>query len=187
MNPSKALANLRNYQWRKASQVPRAWAPTFGERVDWLEKRLGRPPRPGDILEDAEDKDSPIHHMFDWDDEEAAMKFRRIQAGVMLTALVVKVEIVKGKVVEQVEMPVRVALNHTRKAGGAERPHISDVLNSREMRGQILERAADELLSIERRYAYLKELSRVFQEVDVVIDKKLPHLKKERRPVTRTS
>lgn len=175
---NKQLATFKNYLWRKGARVPKEWAPIFGERVDWLQERLGRSPKVVEVLEDARDENSPIHDMFKWDDKEAAEKFRMFQASSLLSALVIKVEIVNKGKTEEIEMPVRVVLKHGHRSGG-EHEHIKDILNDRERRGMMLEMAADELISIRRRFSYLKELTRVFHEVNNVTRNILPLINKK--------
>lgn len=174
---NKQLATFKNYLWRNGSRVPKEWAPVFGERVDWLQERLGRSPKAAEVLEDAKDENSPIHEMFKWDDKEAAEKFRVLQASQLLSSLVIKVEIIRGNKTEEIEMPVRVVLKHGYKSGG-QHEHIKDILNDRERRGMMIEMAADELINIQRRFSYLKEFTRVFQEVDIVARNVLPLAKK---------
>ena len=170
---TKAMAEIKEYGWRKATQAPREWAPVFGSRVDWLQDRLGHAPTVREVYEDAKDTKSPIHDMFNWDDEEAAEKFRRIQVGTLLSALVIKVEVVEGGKRQSVDMPVRVVL----KGGHRRRERISDVMSSAELRAVMLDMATDEMLSIQRRYNQIRELSRVFQEVEIVQKKVLPKVK----------
>lgn len=172
----KSLATFKNYAWRKGSHPDKHLAPIFGECVDQLQEKIGKPPKPSDVLEEARDSSSPIHPLFNWDDSDAAEKFRKLQASMYLSALVVKVDVMRGKKVEEIELPVRVSLNREANHGSGGREHIKDIINSREMRNRMVEMAADELLSIQRRYSYLKELHRVFYEVDRVIEKKVPQL-----------
>lgn len=169
-----ALAEAKEYGWRKATQAPKDWAPIFGNRVDWLQDRLGRAPKSREVLEDAKDKKSPIHRMFNWDDEEAADKYRAVQASILLSALVVKVKIMNNGKKHEIDMPVRVVL----KGGHRQHERLSDVMSNADLRAVMLEMAADELLSIERRYAQVKELSRVFYEIDQVQKKVLPKVKR---------
>lgn len=173
---TKSMASFKNYNWRAGGHAPKAWAPVFGERVDWLQKQLGHAPKASDILEDARDEASPTHHMFNWDDAEAAEKYRRIQSSLLLSALVVKVEIMSGGKMREMEMPVRVVINYNRKEGSSHE-HIQDVLDDPDMREKMFKIAAEELVSIQRRFSYVKELDRVFKEVDRVAKRTLPHKK----------
>lgn len=173
---NKALATFKNYAWRKGSHSPRGWAVIFGERVDLLQEQLGHAPSSAEVLEDARDENSPLHQMFNWENEDAAEKFRKIQASVLLSSLVVRVEIMQGSKSQEIEMPVRVSVRGGEKGASKGREHIRDVLSNRELRDRMLEGAANELISLQRRYSYLTELSRVFHEVDLVVRKKMPKL-----------
>lgn len=175
---AKDLMKLKDYSWRNGTRgVKREWAPLFGGRADWLQERLGRAPTAREILEDAEDQASPIHEMFDWDDEEAAKKFRTIQASILLSALTVKVQVIRDGKSSEMDMPVRVVLRRGEKGRGGQHEHIKDIINNRGRRVMMLEMASNELLSVQRRYSYLQDLERVFKEVDVVANKILPQLK----------
>lgn len=179
---TKEVVRFKNYMWRVGTHADKSWAPIFGEHVDQLEKGFGRTPTARDVLESARPEESPIHDLFQWKDAEAAEKFRTMQASVFLTALTVKVEMVSNGKKQEVIMPVRVSLNKStgNKMGGG-RTHINDILGDASLRKQMLEMAADELLSIRRRYSYIRDLAKVFHEVDVVIDEKVPHLAMEHK------
>jgi len=45
------------------------------------------------VLEDASDRSSPIHHLFAWDDSEAARQYRLLQAADLIRRVKVKVRI----------------------------------------------------------------------------------------------
>ena len=172
---TKALAEIKDYRWRKGTQAPQEWAPVFGQRMDWLQDRLGHAPTSKEVYEDAQDKHSPIHKMFNWDDEEAAEKFRRMQASVLSSSLVVKIQVVQNGKRMEVDSPVRIVIN------GNKRRHerVEDVMNNAEMKAMMLEMATDELLNLQRRHSQIKELGLVFYEADVVRKKVLPKVKKE--------
>lgn len=64
--------------------------PEIVDRLRSLEHENGRL-LPADVVEDARDPDSPLHSHFEWDDSEAATKYRLQQAGAIIRS--VKLEI----------------------------------------------------------------------------------------------
>jgi len=54
-----------------------------------LVEKLGRGLEPADLLEHARPADSPLHHLFQWDDKIAAEKYRIIQANYLFRSVMV--------------------------------------------------------------------------------------------------
>ena len=78
-----------------------------------LTAKTNRPVTPSMVLEAARAKDSPLHGLFVWDDTEAAEKYRLIQAGGFLRAVV---KILPGGSREPVRASVRMLPNEPRPA-----------------------------------------------------------------------
>lgn len=157
----------KEYRWRKGWSGKLEDARIFGARVDWLEERLGHPPTSKEVLEDASDSKSPIHDLFEWNDSVAAEQYRKQQASRYLSSLTIMVEITEDGKTKDYEMPVRVVVENTAYQDHGHE-HIRSVMRSPKKRQQLLENAIDELNSVEKRYRYLKELRRVFTEVEAV-------------------
>lgn len=62
----------------------------IAERLRELEQANGRL-IPSDVVEEARNPESPLHSHFEWDNSEAATKYRLLQAGVLIRS--VKLEI----------------------------------------------------------------------------------------------
>ena len=84
------------FKARSGAQITDADAVVIGERIDTLMDKHGGELTPSQLLEDARKVRSPIHKFFDWDDSEAAEKWRTHQARQLISSVVVTVE-VKGR------------------------------------------------------------------------------------------
>lgn len=116
---------------------------------------------PQTVVEAARPVRSPLHARFEWDDTEAAEKYRIWQARQLIR---VCVELIPG-----VSTPteVFVSLSEDRLDGRGYRV-VTDVLRDEDMRAQMLEDALSELEIFRLKYRRLKELVAVFDAIDSV-------------------
>ncbi len=128
-----------------------------------IRKRNGRL-LPADVVKAARPKTSPIHNEFEWDDGEAAERWRLHQARNLIAVCVVFVGPDKRKVREYTSLTID---RHPK--GG----YVStvDALRSPETRGVLLEDALAELEVIREKYGTLTELAAVFEAMDKVTAK----------------
>ena len=119
--------------------------------------------RPEDIVEAAQSEDSPLHPKFTWDDSVAGHQFRLWQARQLLR-ICIAYQPVSNKMIEH---NVFVSLSTDRMSGGGYRI-MTDVLRDDEARQIMLADALRELHRIQRQFRDLRELERVFQEIDKV-------------------
>jgi len=110
---------------------------------------------PADVVEAASAPESPLHRFFDWEDSEAAFKWRLHQARNLINAIVI-VETRSGR-----EIFAFVSLVDDRQAGEGYRETLV-VLADPDLRARALEQALREARSWAQRYADLQELSEVF-------------------------
>lgn len=82
------MATKPTYEWR-GGRYRGLDAQTVGEALDRLSKRLGGEVTSDAVLDEARDIQSPLHDAFDWDDSEAAEKYRRLEARWLLRRVVV--------------------------------------------------------------------------------------------------
>jgi len=131
-----------------------------------IEKELGRVKRRSGgmltaeaIVEYAKDKSTALHSQFDWDDTEAARKWRLEQA-----ARIIRLQVT---VIGQDQKPVRafVSLTTDRRTGIGYR-EIHDVLKDPDLAAQMLEDALEDLNATRRKYGTLKQLAGVWTAVD---------------------
>lgn len=131
-----------------------------------IAKQHGGLLRPADVVEAAKSKTSPLHGKFEWNDGEAAQRYRLWQARELIR---VTVEYL-GPADEQMLTRVFVSLTPDRKDGGYR--EISAVMSDSQQRRQLLSDAMDEMERFREKYAGLKELAEVFAAMRKVGRKK---------------
>lgn len=124
---------------------------------------------PQAVLQTAKNPKSCLHKYFDWDDTEAARKWREAQAYNLILRVKVTIETPEQKTI-QVRAFVNVkkvdsdgTINHS------ERGHfvpIVQAMSDEEARSQVIAQARSELASFRRKYANLSELSEVIAAID---------------------
>jgi len=122
---------------------------------------------PRAILHYARKKTTALHGYFNWDNTDAAERYRILQAGALLRMYVV--------VRDENKPPVRgfVSLMQDRDStaktiGLGARRHIDDVMADDALRNNLLETALQELRAFKRKYESLKELSTVWNAIETV-------------------
>jgi hypothetical protein len=117
---------------------------------------------PEQVVEDAQNPKSPLHDEFEWDDTEAAYKYRLDQARYLFRA------IESVWVEEETEMTVRSFVSIEEDL---ETPYRDGrvVLSDVELRAQWKAQALRELRSWRNRYNNIKELVEVFAAADTVL------------------
>lgn len=146
----------KKYKWADHARNKKSLAPVFGRVLEEIQKKNGGRWTNEQIVNAARPVRSPIHAMFDWDDENAAELYRRQQAGSY--ARLLEVEIVGGG--KKVTLPVGVSF-------GAHSGHIATekVLSSESLRTLMVQQALKEATSWMDRYKHLSELASVFKQI----------------------
>jgi len=119
---------------------------------------------PKNVVDAARAKSSPLHSSFEWDDTEAAEKWRLEQARRLIRVTVTLVPLKKGA---QPHQRAFVSLTSDRKKGGGYRATVN-VMTDEEQRRELLDDARAELASFKRKYGKLIELAKVFEAIDEV-------------------
>lgn len=104
----------------------------------------------GAVIADAEDRSSPLHKYFEWNDTDAARKYRKIQVGVLMNRLVRP----NGR---------RVYTRIKKSDGVSHYDLVTRVLRSPALRRPIARRGLMELKNWEVRYADFPELQGAIQ------------------------
>jgi len=113
--------------------------------------------RPADVVEAARIETSPLHPQFDWDDTEAAQKWRLHQARRLIK---VTVEYIGG---DEVKIPARVFVSLTTdRHNGTGYRVLAAVMSNSEHRKQLMADALADMQRFEKKYSELKELTDVF-------------------------
>lgn len=115
---------------------------------------------PDAIVDLARNSDSVLHSMFDWDDEVAAEKWRKQQARIISCNLIVETREQKGEVIELRLMHV----SEEKKSY----EEINYFVEHENEYAKLLKRAKMDLNSFKTKYHILKELSPIFEAIDVL-------------------
>jgi hypothetical protein len=130
---------------------------------------------PDSIVERAKSKTSILHKFFDWDDSIAAQKHRLHQARQLLRVTVEYIETYEDKPVK-----VFVSLTPDRLTREGYRT-LTNVMEDEQLRGILLDDAVSDMETFKKKYALLRELEKVFMEMEEVITRvKKPHTTTER-------
>lgn len=118
---------------------------------------LGENVKPEMIVAAAQDSNSELHKCFEWDDTEAARKYRIIQAGNLVRNLV----IVESK--EKSE-PQQIRVMYTSQDGGYKQTTL--ILQQPDEYETLKNRAMAELRAIKNKYNMILELKEIFDLID---------------------
>jgi hypothetical protein len=130
--------------------------------------------KPEQVVEFAKDPNTALHSWFDWDDTEAARKWRIDQARTIIRVMVAPVDGSKN--------PVRmlVSIMDDRKEPGGGYRSFADTMADPEMRKKMLQTALIEFNGVKKRYEALTELSTVFTAIEEA-EKTIEHEPEEQR------
>lgn len=118
---------------------------------------LGDSVKPVDIVEAAKDENSELHKCFEWDDSEAARKYRLQQARILVMNLV----IIES---EHKEEPQQIRVMYTSNKGGYKPTKL--IVQQKDEYEALLERAKAELKAFKKKYSMLVELNEIFELID---------------------
>lgn len=135
----------------------------IGREIDKIAAKNGAA-TPEDLLKSASKKSSPIHDLFDWDDTEAAHKWRIDQARHFIQWVRIRVTI-PAQDGEQKTAKVRAYSSVKDESGQRGYRSTTECLGNESLRAQVLARALSELRSFEAKYSHLQELSGVLAAI----------------------
>lgn len=135
---------------------------------------------PAVLLEDARDPTSPFHDYFEWDDDEAAERYRLAQASQLIRrwkGSIVRVDAdtktVRFEPVRRVQSP-----SSQRAKAGASYELVESIMADPAKRDDMIRTVLRELQAYRKRYSELVALSDVWRAIDDAVDL---HMDDERR------
>jgi hypothetical protein len=136
---------------------------TVSEELLFLKDTNGGFLDPAKVVEYARNPDTALHTRFEWDNGEAAEKYRLWQA-----RQVIRLELTITPLSEESPKEIRafVSLQADRGSGGYRT--ILDVLSNDDLRGQLLEEARRDMRIFRKKYNTLNELASVFSAMEEV-------------------
>lgn len=129
---------------------------------------------PHDVVERARDENSPLHSFFTWNDDEAAEKYRLMQAGVLIRRI--KITIIRP----DAKVPGELAVEQVRsfQSPETERKHgkgpskggsyipSSKIAKDPDLRRALIATVWKELAAVRKRYAEVSELQAVWDAIE---------------------
>ncbi len=136
----------------------------YGEELNKIASNNSGQLNPEDVIEAAKNTNNPLHEYFDWDDTEAANKYRLFQARNMINHITVSVQY-NGS---QKEHKAFFSVNSTPEEKAKNRTYITidRVLNEPVLRGQVIKDALKEIEYWKRKYAEYLELRKIFKAIE---------------------
>jgi len=134
------------------------------EALKEIARRGGGLLRPAAVVEAAKDEESPLHGAFEWDDGEAAQKYRLLQAQTLIRSF--KVEIERNGQTHTV--PVFIGISTDRTGEKSDNPYrlLEQVTKKPDLMKIAVQDALDQLDALRNKYAHLQELADVWAAVD---------------------
>lgn len=120
-----------------------------------------------DVVEFARDERTALHSEFEWDDTVAAHQHRLEQARKIIRLTVTVIESPAGP--QTVRMYASCDSDRMKPGGGYR--SLVEVMNSEDLRDQLLHAALRDLRTVRRKYQQLRELQPIFRAIDRVARK----------------
>ena len=147
---------METYKWKIPGIFKDADPSKVKEEID----SLGDTVEPSDIVSFAENPNTELHKCFEWDDTEAARKYRISQARNVLRSLVVEVR-------TENKEPTLLRVRYVTEGKGYKSTEL--ILSNQNEYDALLRRAKAELLAFREKYKSLNELEEVFDAIDEII------------------
>jgi hypothetical protein len=142
----------RKYSIKEGSKIPAKKAGVVGRALHAIRERRGK--LTADVVvEEAKATKHPLHEFFDWNDRQAAQKYRLEQARHLMRSVYVIIEEVHSD-------PIRAVVAFEQDDDLCDYVPIVEALSNAQQRQQLLDDARDELKSWITRTAYLRKLAK---------------------------
>ena len=144
------------YQFKLPGLYPVS-AQTAGEELHRIYTDKGQL-KPADVVDESRPDSAPLHPCFEWDDEVAAEKYRKVQAENLIRSITV---------VHETPTHEPVVVRAFVKPLESYSP-IEVVVNSEEQMAALMESALAELKAFQKKYEILSQLHSIFKEIDIL-------------------
>ena len=118
------------------------------------------------VVNQAKDKKSVLHDYFNWDDTDAAHRFRMVQARILINT--VNIEIIEHKSGAKSKVALFESIVIDNKSNEREYKPVYEILGNDEWRQQIVDRALNELIYWKDKHQQFKEFSKVVSAIENV-------------------
>lgn len=153
------------YKAKETSQFDKSKVQIYGEEIEEIAKRHGDDLTPAIIVAEAEKKSSPIHEVFEWDNNQASHFWRLQQARQLVNHIEVEIHYPEGEVKTTRAF---VSIFYKDREGNAERNYIDieTVLEDESYRNLMTQQAMRDFVALRVKYEELNELLEIFTAID---------------------
>lgn len=157
---------MNEYKWKLGFVNRQVSAQDAGEHIAQLHA-VNDNLYPEDVVESAREDDSPIHELFEWDDDAAAQEYRKDQARLVMRSLTVTV------IIEGEEREPR-AFVSVQQEGRYTYTPLKAAMEDEGLREQVIKIALHELQSFRRKYREYRELRKLVSDVGLLVEQHTP-------------
>lgn len=144
------------YEWKNGTRGMKGVdAQSVGERLEKIREKFGGFMTPEMVVDDARKPRSPLHDVFEWDDIQAAGRYRAEQAGYVIRHISVTISVGAEETVTRAFVSIQ-------QDDGARYTSIIHAMSDAELRKQVLQQAWSELEAWKGKYKEYDELSHIF-------------------------
>jgi hypothetical protein len=154
---------IYQYNSEAVKNIVKVPAQKVGERLERIRAANNGDLTKEAVVEDARSTKSPLHKIFEWDNDVAAEKFRLEQARFLIKSISVVVS-------EEQTAPVRAFVN-VRGSNTSAYTSMSDAMSDPQLRALVLDRARRELEDWRARYRHLEEFADIIDMINSVTSK----------------
>jgi hypothetical protein len=134
----------------------------YANELDKIKNRHNGLLNTRDVVEEAKNKNNPLHEVFEWDDSKAGEFWRYQQARQLIGAITFEVTINNQKIIQRKYFNVSVSKGWK----GKTYVDLPTVLNNRKFQNQVVQRAIDEVESWRMKYIQYQKLGLIFKAID---------------------
>lgn len=158
-------AKAKEYRFTDKSHYPSGKAQEVGEHLDNLAGKA-KTLTPRQVLCDAQKRSSPLHDLFEWDNNVAAGEYRLVQARLLLRSVTVVFVNEDGDRTKAREVRSFIHFDGTTERSEGCYVGTERVLAEDDLRARMVSRALAEAQSWRTRYEHLNELATVFTAIE---------------------
>lgn len=172
---SSVYTKISRYIPKVASQLKQEQADRYAEELERISQELGYL-TPEIVVERAADPENPLHDYFEWDDKEAAERYRKVQARQLMRSIILNIKQVTPE--EHDQAGPRAFQSVRTLIGEGEQTkirrvymHTDVVLKRPELAEQVADNMFRELVSFYNRYQNWLGTSKQFGEVNEALQR----------------
>jgi hypothetical protein len=158
----KQITVKRRYKATNGAQFDKNRVQVYGKELERIERENGKL-TPIDVINEARSISSPLHEVFDWDDNSAAEKFRLVQARGLINHITVEIKYDHTTKEQKAWFSVNTTPNNNEV--DIAYVNVERVLTEKPLREQMLLEAIQEAEYWQEKYEQYRELNRIFSSI----------------------